>query len=80
MSTQAVPSRAPRPRTARAAAGGAAQTRLPWWAVVLPALAFAALLAFVAGPGAADASAAEPAARLFTRLAEVLPALPRHLL
>ncbi|MFC8080984.1 hypothetical protein ACFUN8_36255 [Streptomyces sp. NPDC057307] len=34
--------------------------RLPWWAVVLPALAFAALLLVMAGPGQAAASAGEP--------------------
>ncbi|MET4923979.1 hypothetical protein P3L51_16680 [Streptomyces sp. PSRA5] len=34
--------------------------RLPWWAVVLPALAFAALLLLMAGPGQAAASAGEP--------------------
>ncbi|EME98185.1 hypothetical protein J7W19_06940 [Streptomyces mobaraensis NBRC 13819 = DSM 40847] len=39
---------------------GAAQTRLPWWAAVLPALAFTALFALLALP-VPEASAA-PAA------------------
>ncbi|MFD3487761.1 hypothetical protein [Streptomyces sp. NPDC058665] len=34
--------------------------RLPWWAVVLPALAFAALLLLMAGPVPADAAATDP--------------------
>ncbi|GGK03170.1 hypothetical protein GCM10011583_38630 [Streptomyces camponoticapitis] len=34
--------------------------RLPWWAVVLPALAFAALLLLMAGPVPAGAAASEP--------------------
>lgn len=80
MSTQAVPSRTPRNRAARPAAGSGTQTRLPWWALALPALAFAALLALVAGPGAAEASAAEPAGRLLQTVGEGLPRLVQHLL
>ncbi|MGK5639472.1 hypothetical protein ACSNOK_14345 [Streptomyces sp. URMC 126] len=40
---------------------GAAQTRLPWWAAVLPALAFTALFVLLAAPvpEASAASAAE---------------------
>ncbi|EST20987.1 MULTISPECIES: hypothetical protein [Streptomyces] len=38
----------------------AVDIRLPWWAVVLPAIAFAALLLLMAGPGQAAASAGEP--------------------
>ena len=58
-----------------------AQTRLPWWAVVLPALAFAALLALVVAPtGTVGASAAEPAARLIDRIAVSLPDMIRHVL
>ncbi|MEV0780261.1 hypothetical protein ACIBLA_10565 [Streptomyces sp. NPDC050433] len=34
--------------------------RLPWWAVVLPAIAFAALLLLMAGPGEASAAASDP--------------------
>ncbi|GAA1510255.1 hypothetical protein GCM10009730_13380 [Streptomyces albidochromogenes] len=35
-------------------------TRLPWWAVVLPALAFAVLLLMIAGPGEARAATGDP--------------------
>ncbi|MET9558568.1 hypothetical protein [Streptomyces sp. NPDC006645] len=38
----------------------AVDIRLPWWAVVLPAVAFAALLLLMAGPGQAAASAGDP--------------------
>jgi hypothetical protein len=57
-----------------------AQTRLPWWAVVLPALAFAALLALVAAPGGADPSAAEPVAHFLGRISDALPGLVRQVL
>jgi hypothetical protein len=57
-----------------------AQTRLPWWAVALPALAFAALLALVAAPGGADPSAAEPVAHFLGRIGDVLPGLVRQVL
>jgi hypothetical protein len=60
-------------------ASGSVQTRLPWWAVVLPALAFAALLALLSG-GTADASAAEPATDLLARLTAALPDLLHHVL
>jgi hypothetical protein len=80
VSTQAVPSRTPRSRIARPAVGRGTQTHLPWWALALPALAFAALLALVAGPGAADASAAEPVGRLLHAIGEGLPGLLQHLL
>ena len=33
-----------------------AQTRLPWWAVALPVLAFAVLLILLVGGGRADAA------------------------
>lgn len=55
------------------------QTRLPWWAVALPAVAFAALLALLSA-GRADASAAAPAADTFARLAASFGDLLRHLL
>ncbi|MEU1620584.1 hypothetical protein ACFZAU_39005 [Streptomyces sp. NPDC008238] len=80
MSTQAVPSRTRRTRAARPAAGRGTQTRLPWWALALPALAFAALLALVAGPGAAEASAAEPVGQLLHTVGEGLPGLLQYLL
>jgi hypothetical protein len=58
---------------------GAVQTRLPWWAVALPAVAFAALLALISG-GSADASTAAPAGDVLSRLATALPDLLRHIL
>ncbi|AEN09156.1 MULTISPECIES: hypothetical protein [unclassified Streptomyces] len=48
-------------RTRRAAPDDAVEARLPWWAVVLPALAFAALLLLIAGPGQAEAATGDPA-------------------
>jgi hypothetical protein len=48
------------------------QTRLPWWAVALPALAFAALLALVAAPGSAGHTAAEPVFQLLGSIARRL--------
>ncbi|MFI1256491.1 hypothetical protein ACH4U6_22345 [Streptomyces netropsis] len=39
-----------RPRTP----GTTAQTRLPWWALVLPAVAFVGLLVLLASPASAD--------------------------
>jgi hypothetical protein len=55
------------------------QTRLPWWAVALPAVAFAALLALLSA-GPADASAAVPSADLLARLAADFADLVHHLL
>ncbi|TVL90705.1 hypothetical protein LRS74_26660 [Streptomyces sp. LX-29] len=52
------PTARPYPRSippVRSASGGVS-TRLPWWAVALPAVAFVALLLLIAGP--ADAQAA----------------------
>lgn len=49
------------------------QTRLPWWAVALPALAFAALLTLVVAPGAAGQTAAEPVLQLLGSIARHLP-------
>lgn len=65
------------PRVAPAANG--VHTRLPWWALALPAIAFAALLALLTG-GTADASAAAPAGDWLGRLATALPDLIHHLL
>jgi anti-sigma-K factor RskA len=57
-----------------------AQTRLPWWALALPALAFAALLALVAAPAHADPSAAEPLVHLLGRITQAIPDLLRQVL
>ncbi|MEU0525867.1 hypothetical protein [Streptomyces niveus] len=38
----------------------AVEIRLPWWAIALPAIAFAALLLLMAGPGQANAAAGDP--------------------
>ncbi|MEU6441228.1 hypothetical protein [Streptomyces sp. NPDC047046] len=37
-----------------------AQSRLPWWALALPTLAFLVLLALVAHPGEAHAAVTSP--------------------
>lgn len=52
---------------------GATEIRLPWWAVVLPAVAFAALLLVILNPADAGAAAGDPV------LGEVLDHA-RHLL
>lgn len=38
---------------------GGADTRLPWWALALPALAFVALLSLILNPADAHAAAGE---------------------
>ncbi|MFJ8862840.1 hypothetical protein ACIRD8_31005 [Streptomyces sp. NPDC102451] len=49
--------------------------RLPWWAVALPAVAFAALLLLIVEPGQAHAAAADPAVgRLLGHILGLLPA------
>ncbi|GAA3179468.1 hypothetical protein GCM10010451_30690 [Streptomyces virens] len=40
---------------------GGVDTRLPWWALALPTLAFLALLALILHPAEAHATAGEPA-------------------
>jgi hypothetical protein len=47
--------------------------RLPWWALALPALAFALLLAVVAAGGHSGASATPPLADLVGHLRDLLP-------
>ncbi|WP_318207074.1 MULTISPECIES: hypothetical protein [unclassified Streptomyces] len=37
-------------------------TRLPWWALALPAAAFVALLLLMTGPGEAHAAVGDPGA------------------
>ncbi|MHC0431373.1 hypothetical protein ACX6XY_14430 [Streptomyces sp. O3] len=49
----------PQPRDGQTRGG--VEARLPWWAVVLPTIAFAALLALVLHPVDARAASAEPA-------------------
>ncbi|MEU9984041.1 hypothetical protein [Streptomyces sp. NPDC050856] len=39
----------------------AAEVRLPWWALALPALAFAALLVLITGGAEAHAAGGDPA-------------------
>lgn len=68
---------APPARTA--AAGTGVQTRLPWWAVALPVLAFATLLTLLTA-GTADASAAASHGDWFGRLVSTFPDLVHHLL
>ncbi|MZD08145.1 hypothetical protein GTW43_24110 [Streptomyces sp. SID5785] len=47
-------------RTHPAATGGAG-TRLPWWALALPAVAFVALLLLILNPADAQAAGSDPA-------------------
>ncbi|MCX0243109.1 MULTISPECIES: hypothetical protein [Streptomyces] len=47
--------------------------RLPWWAVALPAVAFAVLLLLIAGPGQAQAATGESATgRLLHHVVELV--------
>ncbi|MDX6355664.1 MAG: hypothetical protein QOF98_2567 [Streptomyces sp.] len=81
MTTQS-PHLSARPRGAAApgpAKAGPVQTRLPWWALVLPAVAFAALLAMLTA-GSAHASAAAPAGDAFSRVITSLRDVVHHLL
>ncbi|CAL9614234.1 hypothetical protein [Streptomyces lavenduligriseus] len=51
---------------------GGAGTRLPWWALALPALAFVALLALILNPSDAHAAGGDPAiARLLERVQQL---------
>ncbi|MFJ8886529.1 hypothetical protein ACIRJR_24375 [Streptomyces sp. NPDC102402] len=61
-------------RTHSPAADGV-EVRLPWWAVALPALAFAALLLLIVEPGQAHAAAGAPAiGRLLGHVLMLMPA------
>ncbi|MFD3792175.1 hypothetical protein [Streptomyces cyaneofuscatus] len=51
---------APAPASPRPAADRV-EIRLPWWAVALPSVAFAALLLMIMSPGQAQAATAAPA-------------------
>ncbi|MCQ9133508.1 MULTISPECIES: hypothetical protein [Streptomyces] len=44
----------------RPAAPGGVDTRLPWWALALPALAFAGLLLLILNPADAQAAGSDP--------------------
>ncbi|MXG29107.1 hypothetical protein [Streptomyces sp. YIM 132580] len=55
------PAASRRPAVSRPPAADRVEIRLPWWAVALPALAFAALLIMIMSPGQARAATAEPA-------------------
>jgi hypothetical protein len=67
------------PRTAPARRAAGVQTRLPWWAVALPAAAFAALLGLITA-GSAGAAAPQAGGDTFGRIASVIGALLHHLL
>ncbi|GAA3397128.1 hypothetical protein [Streptomyces roseoviridis] len=57
----------------RAAPAGV-DTRLPWWALALPVLAFAALFVLVTDPGHAHAAGADPGiGGLLARIQQTLP-------
>jgi anti-sigma-K factor RskA len=52
---------------------GGVGSRLPWWALALPVLAFIALLALMMNPADAHAAAGAPAVtQLFQRVQELL--------
>ncbi|MEV0279888.1 hypothetical protein AB0I22_26335 [Streptomyces sp. NPDC050610] len=57
----------PAPRTA--------QTRLPWWALVLPAVAFVVLFALMISPAAADSVSSASAAHALEVLRHFLGGL-----
>jgi hypothetical protein len=66
--------------TSHSGAGGApasGQTRLPWWAAVLPVLAFAVLLALLLGGGEASAAEQQSGSRV---VAEILERVAQALL
>ncbi|MEU3281817.1 hypothetical protein [Streptomyces antibioticus] len=59
----------PHPAAARCGAG----TRLPWWALALPTLAFVALLALILDPADAHAAGGDPAiTQLVERVRELV--------
>jgi anti-sigma-K factor RskA len=50
-----------------------ADSRLPWWALALPTLAFAALLALILNPSDAQAATGDPAiTHLFERVQQLI--------
>ncbi|MFJ4789764.1 hypothetical protein [Streptomyces sp. NPDC088794] len=57
----------------RPATSGGVDSRLPWWALALPALAFIVLLALMLNPTDAHAAASDPViAHLFERAQEFI--------
>ncbi|MFI1167780.1 hypothetical protein ACH4UM_30340 [Streptomyces sp. NPDC020801] len=57
----------------RPATRGGVGPRLPWWALALPALAFATLLVLILNPSNAHAATGDPAiTQLFQRAQELL--------
>ncbi|MFE9683910.1 hypothetical protein ACFYXC_22175 [Streptomyces sp. NPDC002701] len=56
------------------ATGRGVEARLPWWALVLPALAFAALLLLILNPADAHAAGADPVVGdLLERIQQMVP-------
>jgi anti-sigma-K factor RskA len=51
---------------------GGVDSRLPWWGLALPALAFVALLALILNPTDAHAAAGDPAITQLLRRAQEL--------
>ncbi|MER7181939.1 hypothetical protein ABT404_21050 [Streptomyces hyaluromycini] len=52
---------------------GSVDIRLPWWALALPALAFAALLILILNPADAHAATGDPAVtHLFERVQQLV--------
>ncbi|MCX5413468.1 hypothetical protein [Streptomyces sp. NBC_00059] len=65
----------PAPTRTHRPATDTVEVRLPWWAVALPAVAFAALLLLILEPGQAHAAASDPAiGRLVGHFLGLLPA------
>ncbi|MFJ3583650.1 hypothetical protein ACIPPS_15640 [Streptomyces sp. NPDC090127] len=53
---------------------GGVDTRLPWWALVLPVAAFVALFLLIAGPGGPPAGPGDPTVgRLLEQIQQSLP-------
>ncbi|GAA1368080.1 hypothetical protein [Streptomyces beijiangensis] len=61
------------PTRSHTTAPGRVDIKLPWWAVVLPAIAFAILLLLITAPGQAQAASGDPAlTHLLERVQESL--------
>ncbi|HZG02662.1 MAG TPA: hypothetical protein VE546_03615 [Streptomyces sp.] len=61
-----------RTRPTRRPEAGGVDARLPWWAVVLPAIAFAVLLALTAGGEAGAAESSQHLGRLLEYVLRLL--------